>query len=210
MTSENKTDAVKLEIIEKVLDADFRNIVEKVKSGKTLNATERKILQENKEDTQWELLDLAKATYYKYLKLGMPETLTEARKWIQLRNGMAKQGSGKIEIGGRTFEAQDLIDLRGKVMEAHAENLSLKNRIEKLNVLEKEGKLVDSDTATETILQVLYPLKKALDQLPENISSALNPEDPSRAEAVLEQELENIYSDLNKSFQKKNINGKID
>lgn len=201
--------AVKLELIERVLQADFKNIVEKVKKGKTLSATERKILEENREQKKWEVLDIHKTTYYKYVKLGMPETFEEAREWMRLRNGMAQQGSGKIEIGGREFEAQDLIDLRGKVMEAQAENIALKNRIEKLNVLEKEGKLVDADKASETIMQVLYPLKKALDQMSENISSAVNPEDPARAEAIIDQELERIYGDLQKSLKKKEINGKL-
>jgi DNA-binding GntR family transcriptional regulator len=38
--------------------------------------------------------------------------------------------------------------------------------------------------------------------MPENICNALNPNDPSRAEAILSQELENIYQDLQKSFDK--------
>lgn len=196
---------LKNEIVSKVLDADFKNIVEKVKSGKTLNSTERKTLEEHRGKSKWEVLDIHKTTYYKYKKLGMPEPFEEAKEWIRLRSGMAQQGSGKIEIGGRTFESQDLIDLRGKLMEEQAQNISLKNRIDKLNVLEREGKLVDADTASNTIMQILHPLKKALDQMPENISGALNPDDPSRAEAILEQALQAIYEDLQKSFKNKEI-----
>jgi hypothetical protein len=197
---------LKQEIISKVLDADFKNIVEKVKNGKTLNSTERKTLEEHKGKSKWEVLDIHKTTYYKYKKLGMPESFDEAREWIRLRNGMARQGSGKIEIGGRSFDAQALIDIRGKLMEEQAHNVSLKNRIEKLNVLEREGKLVDSDIATSTILQVLHPLKKALDQMPENLCSALNPDDPERAEAILEQHLQLIYADLQKSINNQKVN----
>lgn len=191
---------LKQEIISKVLDADFKNIVEKVKNGKTLNSTERKTLEEHKGKSKWEVLNIHKTTYYKYIKLGMPEQYEEAKEWMQLRNGLARQGSGKIEIGGRSFSAQDLIDIRGKLMEEQAQNVSLKNRIEKLNVLEREGKLVDADIATSTILQVLHPLRKALDQMPENIASALNPDDPHRAEAILDQHLQIIYADLQKSI----------
>ena len=193
---------LKQELVQKVLDADFKNIVEKVKSGKTLTSTERKRLEENQATAKWEVLDISKSAFYKFKKLGMPEETEQAKEWLQLRSGLASQGSGKIEIGGRTFEAQDLIDLKGKVMEAQAENLALKNRVERLNVAEREGKLVDADESAQVLLQILYPLKKALDQMPENLAPALNPNDPSRAEAILEQELENIYLDLNKSFKK--------
>ena len=132
----------------------------------------------------------------------MPEPIEDAKEWLQVRSGLAKQGSGKIEIGGRTFKEQDLIDLRGQLMEGQAENIALKNRIDRLNVAEREGKLVDADESAQVLLQILYPLKKSLDQMPENICNALNPNDPSRAEAILSQELENIYQDLQKSFDK--------
>lgn len=192
---------LKQEIVEKVLDADFKNIVQKVKEGKTLSSAERKTLEDVRGKPKWEVLDIHKTTYYKYKKLGMPDEFEEAKKWMQLRNGMAQQGSGKIEIGGRVFTAQNLIDLRGKLLEGQAENVSLKNKIEKLNVAEREGKLADVDSLNEILVKILYPLKKALDQMPENISTALNPEDPTRAETILEQELENVYADLVKSLQ---------
>ena len=187
---------IKEELAEKVLKAELANIVKKVKDGKTLNSQERKVLESSKQKKPYELLNIQKATYYKYLKLGMPETLEEAKEWITLRAGLALQGSGKIEIGGKTFTAKDLVDLRGKLLEGQAENIVLKNRIEKLNIDEREGKLVDADELSQVLARILYPLRKALDQLPENIASSINPDDPSRAETILEQELENIYEDL--------------
>lgn len=184
------------DLAEKVLKADLANIVKKVKSGKTLNTQERKVLEGSKRIKPYEALNIQKATYYKYLKLGMPETIEEAKEWITLRAGLALQGSGKIEIAGKTFTAKELVDLRGKLLEGQAENIVLKNRIEKLNIDEREGKLVDADELSQVLSRILYPLRKALDQLPENIATSLNPNDPSRAESILEQELQNIYEDL--------------
>ena len=207
-TEEKLTDAetekatIPHEMVEKLLNADFKNIVEKVKNGKTLSVNERRILEQKKEKAKWEELDISRSAFFKYKKLGMPEPIEDAKEWLQVRSGLAKQGSGKIEIGGRTFKAQDLIDLRGQLMEGQAENIALKNRIDRLNVAEREGKLVDADESAQVLLQILYPLKKSLDQMPENICNALNPNDPSRAEAILSQELENIYQDLQKSFDK--------
>jgi hypothetical protein len=192
---------LKQELVRKALEADFKNIVEKVRAGKTLTATERKTLEENKGQEKWDELGISRSAFFKYKKIGMPETLEDAKEWLQVRAGLAKQGSGKIEIGGKTFTAQDLIDLRGKLLEGQSENIMLKNRIERLHVEEKEGRLVDSDELCATLSKILYPLKKALDSMPENLASALNPTDPSRAEAILEQELENIYADLCKSME---------
>ena len=183
-----------------VLKAELKNIVKKVQAGKTLTSAERKIITQS-QSSPWQELNIKRSTYYKYVKQGMPETLEDAKDWLQVRAGLARQGSGKIEIGGKTFTAQDLIDLRGKLLEGQSENIMLKNRIERLHVEEKEGRLVDSDELCATLSKILYPLKKALDSMPENLASALNPTDPSRAEAILEQELENIYADLCKSME---------
>ena len=86
----------------------------------------------------WEQLNINKSTYYKYLKLGMPKDFADAQDWIALRAGLAQSGSGKIEVGGRTYTAKDLVDLRGKLLEGQAENIALKNKIESLNVAERE------------------------------------------------------------------------
>lgn len=201
-------DNINQQIADKILQKDLANIVAKVNAGKTLTTTERKLV-ENQASKPWEELGIHRTSFYKYKKLGMPEILEDAKAWLQTRAGLAQQGSGKIEIAGKTYQAQDLIDLRAKVMEAQATNLDLKNRLEKLNVAEREGKLCDVDMLNETLVKILYPLRKALDQMPENIATALNPDDPARAEAILEQELENIYADLCKALNQDEHTAKI-
>ena len=88
-------------------------------------------------------------------------------------------------------------------MEQQKLNLQLKNKLEELNLAEKTGKLVAADQLTETLSKILVPLRKALDALPENIATALNPTDPLRAEEILTKELQNIYADLVTSMEKK-------
>ena len=152
-----------------------------------------------------ELHGLIKTTYYKYIKLGMPKDIEAAKKWRIDRESLQPGvigGKGEITIGGRTYNAQDLMDLRGKVMEGQATNLDLKNRIEALNLAEKEGRLIESEQLTETLHKILVPLRKALDQMPENLATALNPDDPTRAETILNQELQNVYADLTANLAK--------
>lgn len=149
----------------------------------------------------YEELKINKSTFYKYKELGMPLEIEAAKDWIQERQAFAKGGS-QIVIGGKSFTAADLLDLRGQVMEQQKLNLQLKNKLEELNLAEKTGKLVDADQLTETLSKILVPLRKALDALPENIATALNPTDPLRAEEILRKELENIYADLVTSMEK--------
>jgi|13_taG_2_1085334.scaffolds.fasta_scaffold187673_1 hypothetical protein len=162
-----------------------------------------------KEVEPWEELAINKSSYYKYLSLGMPKEMAEAKAWIEVRAGLAQQGSGKIQVGGQTFSAKDLIDLRGKVLQAQEQNLQFKNRLEALNVAEREARLVDSGELSEVLVSILYPLRQALDALPENLASALNPTDPARAESILEQELHNIYDSLCKNLEKDERTKKI-
>ena len=70
-----------------------------------------------------------------------------------------------------------------------------------LNVLEREGQLLPAEELTNTLGQIIIPLRKALDQMPENIAGAVNPQDPARAETIMTQELHNIYADLVKSLK---------
>jgi hypothetical protein len=201
-------DKLETEIADKILQKDLANIIAKVNAGKTLTTAERKLVETNQTRKPWELLEIHRTSFYKYKKLGMPEIIEDAKVWLQTRAGLAQQGSGKISIGGKEYTAQDLLDLRGEVMRAQADNLHLKNQMEKLNVAEREGKLCDIDLLNETLVRILYPLRKALDQLPENIAPALNPDDPTRAETILQQELDNIYADLTKALsQDEQVNG---
>ena len=154
----------------------------------------------DKKPKPYELLGIKKATFYKYKKLGMPEG-EEAKEWIQERQAFAEGGS-QIVVGGKSFTAADLMDLRGQVMQQQKLNLELKNRLERLNVDEREGKLVDADTMSETLSRILVPLRKALDAMPENIASAVNPDDPARAEEIIRQEHENIFADLVTNMEK--------
>jgi len=187
---------------------DLAQIVAKHAAGKKLNKKEVELLKKHKGKDQapHEKHGLIKSTYYKFLKLGMPTDLEAGKKWREERESLQPGvigGKGEITIGGRTYNAQDLMDLRGKVMEGQATNLDLKNRIEALNLAEKEGRLIESEQLTETLHKILVPLRKALDQMPENLATALNPDDPTRAETILAQELQNVYADLTANLGKK-------
>lgn len=154
-----------------------------------------------KED--WKALGIARSTYYKFISLGMPKDKAKAKDWLALRQNLQPAGreAEGVMVHGKRYTAQDIIDLRANLLEGQTENVNLKNRIERLNVLEREGELLPADELTNTLGQIIIPLRKALDQMPENIAGAVNPQDPARAETIITQELHNIYADLVKSLK---------
>ena len=151
----------------------------------------------------WDELGIARSTYFKFKKLGMPEEVTKAKDWLALRQNLQPVGreAEGVMVHGKRYTAQDIIDLRANLLEGQAENVNLKNRIERLDVLEREGELLPAEELTNTLGQIIIPLRKALDQMPENIAGAVNPQDPARAETIMMQELHNIYADLVKSLK---------
>ena len=151
----------------------------------------------------WDELGIARSTYFKFKKLGMPKQVTKAKEWLALRQNLQPAGreAEGLMVHGKRYTAQDIIDLRANLLEGQTENINLKNRIERLNVLEREGELLPADELTNTLGQIIIPLRKALDQMPENIAGAVNPQDPARAETIINQELYNIYADLVKSLK---------
>jgi len=147
----------------------------------------------------WEELNIARATYYKYLKQGMPKDTQQATDWIAQRHGLMTSGSNEIIISGKKYDATDLIDLRGQVMEAQVEHLNLKNKIKKFELSLKSGELVQSSELADTLKKILIPLKKSLDNFPSKIAKMITPEDPT-AEQRIDDELQKIFQDLQKQI----------
>ena len=127
----------------------------------------------------------------------MPDNIKDAKNWIENRHALITQGSNEIIISGKSYDATDLIDLRGQVMEGQVQHLRLKNQLKEYELKLKTGDLVDSFSMIETMNKILIPLKKSLDKLPSIISEKLNNKKSSQ---IIETELQRIYSDLQKQL----------
>ena len=147
----------------------------------------------------WEELNIKRSTYYKYLKQGMPKQTEQAKDWIADRHGLMTSGSNEIIISGKKYDATDLIDLRGQVMQAQVEHLSLKNKIKTYELSMKKGELVEASTLQETLKKILVPLKQSLDKFPSIIANRLCPND-SDAVKIVDSELQKIFEDLQKQL----------
>lgn len=147
----------------------------------------------------WKELNISRSTYYKYKKQNMPDDKQQAKQWIENRHGLMTSGSNEIIISGKRYDAIDLIDLRGQVMEAQVEHLRLKNKIKMYELSMKQGELVEASTLQETLKKILVPLKQSLDKFPSIIANRLCPNDSDAVE-VVDSELQKIFEDLQKQL----------
>ena len=149
---------------------------------------------------KWEKLGIKRSTFYKYKSLGMPNNLSEAKNWIRDRAAFAFKGGRKININASELMSKEVGELHKKLLVAKTINAELKNRLDYLKVAEKEGKLSETEKLTEVIKRVLLPLRSKLDQLPDNISHSINPNNPELVKKVLNEAFESIFADLRKNL----------
>ena len=81
-------------------------------------------------------------------------------------------------------------------------DLTAKEKQSKIDIqefeLQKKGELVPRIELTQTLQSILEPLAKQLEQLPNKISNLANPDNPALAYKVIEQEVQNIFSEIQK------------
>lgn len=145
-----------------------------------------------------EALEISKKAFYNYIKLGMPKDKELAKEWIKERFAFTDGGSGNITIGGREFSKEDLIDLRGKILDLTAKEKKAKIDLAEFELAKKKGSLVAREEATQTLQAILEPLANLLEQMPNKVSTLCNPENPEVAYKALEAEIQFIFSEIQK------------
>ena len=146
----------------------------------------------------YETLGISKKSFYNYVKQDMPKNLEGAREWLIEREIFTGSGSGKITIGGREYTKEDLLDLRGKILELTAQEKSSKVELQAFELAKKKGELVPKSELLNTLKSILEPLSKMLEELPNKISASVNPDNPDVAYRILEEEVQNIFNQIQK------------
>ena len=143
-------------------------------------------------------LGISKKAFYNYRKLGMPRTLKGANEFLKERDAFTTQGSGQITIGGREYSKDDLIDLRGQILDLTAKEKQSKIDLQEFELAKKRGELVPRHELLQTLQKILEPLSKMLEQLPNKIASQTNPENPEIAYKIIEAEVQSIFAEIQK------------
>ena len=153
----------------------------------------------------YETLGISKKAFYNYVKQDMPKDLDGARNWLIEREVLTGSGGGKITIGGRVYGKEDLLDLRGQILELTAKEKSSKVELQEFELAKKKGELVPKDELLQTLKTILEPLSSLLEELPNKIAESVNPDNPDLAYKVLEQEVQNIFVQIQKQ-KNNNVN----
>ena len=146
----------------------------------------------------YEKLGISKKAFYNYVKKQMPKNYKGAVAWLKERQAFTDQGSGQITIGGRNYSKDDLIDLRGQILDLTAQEKQSKIDLQEFELAKKRGELVPRSELLQTLQAILEPLSKMLEKLPNKISTQANPDNPDVAYKVLESEVQNIFSEIQK------------
>jgi capsule polysaccharide export protein KpsE/RkpR len=147
-------------------------------------------------------LNISKKCFYNYIKLGMPKDIELATEWIKERSALTDQGSGQITIGGRIYTKDNLIDLKGKILDLSAKEKQAKIDLAEFELKKKRGILVEKSELIITLKSILEPLSKMLEQLPSKVSTIANPDNPEVAYKALENEVQNIFKEIQKHKEK--------
>ena len=132
----------------------------------------------------------------------MPKDIELATEWIKERSALTDQGSGQITIGGRIYTKDNLIDLKGKILDLSAKEKQAKIDLSEFELKKKRGLLVEKSELINTLKSILEPLSKILEQLPSKISTIANPDNPEVAYKALENEVQNIFKEIQKHKEK--------
>jgi hypothetical protein len=134
-------------------------------------------------------LDISLRNLHKMRKIeGAPAESRDSGEWadwIASREAAGGHGTGRITLGGKTFTAADIMDLKGHLVKAQGEGEVLKNKIREFDLRVKEEGLVPIDEAKAAIAKVLVPLVAQLDSLPSSYAVKANPSAPEIAEAAI-------------------------
>jgi len=106
---------------------------------------------------------------------------------------VTKQGSGKLTIGGKSFTAADVIDLKARLVQEQGEGQNIRNQLNTLELREKSEGLVPMSEAHEAIKAVTEPLRRLLDSMPKAVAVRANPADPQLAEEAMREGLDQVF-----------------
>lgn len=191
---------------------EVRNVLQKLKSGKTLSASERKIMDAHlasedapKEVKTWtqvaEALGVATNTLRAWrTEEGSPKSkdLTEWKRFITERKaGVEGKGSGRIVVDGETYTEADIRRWKAKKLEGEAMKEEFAGKLRELEYRQKAENLIPESEAAEKIIKVLTPLRRLLDSMPRHCSAMANPQEPMIAELAMRNFLDDrVFSEI--------------
>ena len=182
-----------------VLDADLKNILSKVKAGKTLNGRERQIVEnsanpESKTLTWKQLaqeLSISSVTLWEWRKdssAPKSKNLEEWKAWKEQKE-LTGKGSGK-------FTAEEIANLKGSLLSEKTKREKAERKLKELQLEREEKGWIPFEEAEKALTKILEPLSSLLDNCPKAYALRMNPNEPEHAEEMLEEMVQDIKKQI--------------
>jgi len=182
----------------KILEADLKNIVSKVASGKTLSARERKVIEEatsEKDEAESvgdliEILGMTRSNFYKYKKRkGSPDgnSISQWKKFI-----------AESQLAGETEQItpEEIVQLKAKLLKEKAFREEIERKLKEIRLDREAQGFVPLSQAKEAITRVLEPISRILEGIPKKYALRVNPSDPDHAEEMLREMVQELKTQV--------------
>jgi len=121
--------------------------------------------------------------------------------WVAQRSIDQEKGGGRISVDGREYTAQDIYDLKARLIAAQERRENAMAQIRELELQRMRDNLIPESEAAEALVKLLTPLRRLLDGLPRQIAAQANPQNPAIAELAIRNGLdERIFLEIEKLF----------
>ena len=194
--------------LEQITQKNIENLIKKAGEGKPLTEKELSTIAAHSQDkeeptappktfaalaAQLGINSVTLSRWRKEKNAPKGKSLSEWKEFARRREAINKQGSGKLTIGGKSFTAADVIDLKARLVKEQGEGQNIRNQLNTLELREKSEGLVPLSEAHEAIKAVTEPLRRLLDAMPKSVAVRANPTDPQLAEEALREGLDQVF-----------------
>jgi hypothetical protein len=172
----------------KILEADLKNVVAKVASGKPLTTKERDLVERATQERKvaksvkelMALLGISKSHFYRLRgRAGAPDgrDLEEWREFLSTQR--------MATMNGTPLSPEQIQHLKGRLLAERTGREKVERQLKELRFEREAGGWVPLEEASDAIRRVLEPINRLLEGIPKAFAMRVNPTDPDFAEEML-------------------------
>jgi phage terminase Nu1 subunit (DNA packaging protein) len=193
---------------EQVRNRELKNIFDKLKAGKTLNAREAQLVDKYESDQEREkskdrqsgnlfdeslesttvmLVEFCGITAARVGQLANEGVFVKSKRGKYLAAVSIKNYIRALQKMRRSRHGTDstLEELRQRLLEEQGRKEAALASLRELELEQKQSSMIPESDAIEVVLGLLTPLRRLLDAMPRQVSSQANPAEPAIAELAI-------------------------
>jgi hypothetical protein len=109
----------------------------------------------------------------------------EWSQFLASRESQAGKGSGRVNVGGKHWTAQEILDLKALETQERHKRMIAERKLKELELRRVEQGWVEIEQAKKVITEVVTTIQRLLENFPKRYATRLDPTNPDRTEKVL-------------------------